>query len=75
MNVENFEQLGGITKQVRKDKSMTRKEATELSGISMSWIQKFENVKHRNFEPTLTTVNKYCKFLGIDLNININIEF
>ena len=73
MEIDKFEYTGFLCKRKRKSMKITRKKASELSGISESWIQKFENSSHRNFEPTLTKIEKYCNFLNMKLEITVRV--
>lgn len=68
ITLEQSREIGGFCKSLRMHKGVTRDEAAAETGLSKSWIQKFETHEHidnvSNFPPK--NVMTYCNYLGIE---------
>lgn len=58
---------------VREFKGLTRKQAAERGGVSLSYLQKLETGKAGLPDPD--KLQQYCKALGVAVNLYYEIQF
>lgn len=58
---------------VREFKGLSRKEAAERGGVSLSYLQKLETGKAGLPDPA--KLKKYCQALGIAVQLSYDMEF
>lgn len=58
---------------IREFKGMTRKEAAERGGVSLSYLQKLETGKAGLPDPE--KLQNYCMALGLTVNLAYEIQF
>lgn len=56
------------TKARRESLRVTQKELSDLSGVALGALKKFESGKGN---PTLSTLKKLCDALGLEITLNV----
>ena len=65
MNVEEKVcSINTLLKDIRTDRNISQSEISKKTGLSKQMVSKME---HKNGNPTLSTLVKYCDCIGVDL--------
>ena len=71
----DIEDFGAKLRTVREFKGLTRQQAAAAANVSPSWLQKLETGKHMSGTPTPEKLLKYCKSMGIKLELEYKVTF
>lgn len=73
--LEETREIGAMLKEIRLRQGLSRSKASAGSGISLGWIQKFEQHTNLDFKPQLPMIMAYCSFLGVDVDARYTVDY